>query len=348
MLVVASSATRRVDAVAECPGCRQRDAEIERLSRELASLKRQARLFSHVWLGLGVVLLAVLPACALWVFFTVAEDIGDETVILPLYGMLVGVLFAAPSVLAVTSTLHWRSLWIRGLVFTLGFSLVALAYSTSFVILAEDFGIPFREAASVYPAMLLASLLPALVMRLLRRWTLAPRRIHAAPRETSLMTLIVATSLCAAAAAASRWFQIGESVSSNSGPSSVWLFVMLFASPPSALLGASLLLSLRAAMIDRLSHRCLWALAVSCLSMVSMAALAACLASLLSINNQRMDADELLHLAFVGGCAGFGAALFGLASFAWLRVAGYELLSAGKPRGTQASSEIGCVSSSRY
>ena len=71
----------------------------------------------------------------------------------------------------------------------------------------------------------------------------------------------------------------------------------------------------------------------------SMAALAACLASLLSITNQRMDANELLHLAFVGGCAGVGAALFGLGSFTWLKISGYELLSAGKQRPIQAIPE---------
>ena len=96
----------RVDTVEPRAGCRRRDDEIERLSRELASHQRQSRWLSGVWLGLGILLLAILPACALWGFFTAAEHIGDEMLILPLYGLVLGALFAAPSVLAVTATLH--------------------------------------------------------------------------------------------------------------------------------------------------------------------------------------------------------------------------------------------------
>jgi hypothetical protein len=269
------------------------------------------------WLGivLGVQLLAAGPPTLAWLHSTTAGQ--SRTLFAEMTAVWTLVQLMPWTILFLLAMLHWRPLPKRILLFAPGFALVAIAESQLYKALPYPHHHEYLTiVVGVLPSFLVATATPAFLLRIARRWTLAPADQAINPRQASISTLLIAMTLCGLAAAATRRLD----------PNSSFIAMLMLA--PSASLGVVLVLALKATMARTICRVCLFSAAIALLSLACIPAVAALAARMThQANRIPISAGGLGVVALLAFLFTTVALTITFASFLWLRLLGYRLLT---------------------
>jgi hypothetical protein len=238
-------------------------------------------------------------------------------------------------VLAICATLSWRPAWQRFLLFAPALAMQAAAYFAFWC----DHPPSSRDLAPLWisPLVVIAAAMPTFMLRLWRQWMIVPPGSNAQPRPASIASLLLVTTLWAAAAActqwidATPWFSDPALKASGFEPIAKLVTVVIFALTPAAFMGLALVLSLRAALMRRP------AAAFCAAAAVAVPTLAVPTASLMlfqhlvnfQVNDRPIANGELLAAAIGVGSFCLTTLAIGFASFFVLRLLGYRLVHRG-------------------
>jgi hypothetical protein len=277
------------------------------------------------WLGIviGVQLLATVPPTLAWIWLSLIERRSAQFIVILAWNWI-GLLLPWV-ILAMCATLSWRPLWQRCLVFAPAMTLVACASWFLNGLVSKQRG--WEVSLGGLPLIVLAAIAPAFMMRVVRRWTIAPSDSQLWPRPASVSTLFAATTLCALAAA---FLQAIDSLPPENEGTRIGLIVdfISFVIVPSTLIGTMLLVVMRVSFLDGTRRAWLAGAMTAITSLLVLPGLAVCLILLSArVRGVSIDSGQLLGLAFSAEV--FTALALGIsfASFVWLRLLGYRLLT---------------------
>jgi len=309
-----------IDQAAPCDACRQHEREIADLRAELTRHRASTRVLRWGWLSLGLLILVAGPATAYSA--AAAHDIGFQSPLeIAICECLFTGLYLPGAILAILATLSWRPLIHRCVLFSGAFAMLGAAYLVLHFLEELD-SIPW----GFYPLMLLASAMPAFLLRLTRRWVVAPPGVDVQPRPASIQTLFVATFLCAAAATAVRWVKLDEELNGNLPPTVLAIILALCALVPAALLGLVIVLAARISLIENWRRALLGAAALGALTLLILTGIVLGVACFVEVNGKSLDQDGMLAALTLALTVGGTTLALSFACFLFLRLLGYRVV----------------------
>jgi MFS family permease len=240
-------------------------------------------------------------------------------------------------ILAVCAVLSWRPVWQRCLFFAPAFALQIVSY-----LLFWCDGAPSdrsRTAILLSPLVIMAAASPAFLLRLWRQWVVAPKDNPIQAKPASIISLLLATTCWAAAAACTQSIRAdggglwGESDLQDEPGLEAFaklLAAFVYLMIPAGFMGLSLVLLLRAALVRSPRRACFALSIVAIATLASAVGLVVALVRLtFQVNNGPPSATDLLGAALGVGSFCLTMLAIGLTSFVTLRLLGYRVIHRG-------------------
>lgn len=315
------------DVNLDCPGCVERDLEIERLlelNRSLNSRRLSVKTSFFLvagWLAMTFATFALIVFCidaskagASWVMYV---SIGVfESIFVVQFGLV-------PSLLVIHGG-RPRYRILAGCVATLGM-LLAWALAASVQADLKDIWEELSVSVCALPVAVTLSMLPMFLMKLYGRWTLVSPGEEGRTSAPSISSILAMTALVAGGVACLTELDISEFLGTGSASEVSFLFCYFLATPSLAV-GAMLSVCCFCVLGERRwIIRSVVGFAV--VTILFSVVLPACLSgfAIWALENETVDQDFLQWMFLHSLGPMFVGMLVGLGTACWLRLAGYRL-----------------------